>query len=140
MIGRCTNPKQISYPWYGAKGIKVCKRWMKFANFLYDMGERPEGMTLDRLNNSVGYQPNNCKWSTRIEQDLNKRHTGHDSSGSKNGNNKLVESNVETIKMLLNSGKTGGEIAKQFGVTKTTISRIKLNKSWTHVKENKNVY
>ncbi len=73
MIGRCTNPKHIAYPWYGARGITVCKRWRTFANFLADMGERPKGTTLDRKDNEKGYEPGNCRWATRIQQDANRR-------------------------------------------------------------------
>lgn len=73
MIGRCTNPNHIAYPWYGARGIKVCESWLTFANFFADMGERPEGTTLDRKDNEKGYEPGNCRWATRQEQDANRR-------------------------------------------------------------------
>jgi|HubBroStandDraft_2_1064218.scaffolds.fasta_scaffold00006_9 hypothetical protein len=73
MIQRCTNPRNDNYRNYGARGITVCERWLIFANFLADMGERPEGLTLDRLDNSKGYAPENCKWITRKEQLNNKR-------------------------------------------------------------------
>lgn len=69
MMGRCYRESHKSYPWYGAKGIKVCERWHSFENFLEDMGERPEGMTLDRKDLTQDYSPGNCKWSTRKEQD-----------------------------------------------------------------------
>ncbi len=73
MKNRCYNPKVKSYPSYGGRGIKVCNRWMKFENFLADMGERPAGMTLDRKDNSGDYTPINCKWSTPKEQAANRR-------------------------------------------------------------------
>ena len=133
MWARCTIKTNASYKSYGAKGVTVCERWKSFENFYEDMGERLSGMSIDRIDNSIGYQPNNCKWSTRREQDSNKRHIGHDSSGSKNGNNKLVETDVLRIKSMLKIGISGVDIAKQFGVTKHTISCIKRNKTWNHV-------
>jgi hypothetical protein len=73
MIQRCCNPNATYYSYYGGRGITVCKRWRKFANFLVDMGERPPGLTLDRTNNARGYSKANCKWVTRKEQAANRR-------------------------------------------------------------------
>ena len=67
MIQRCTNPNHINYHRYGGRGIEVCERWRKFENFLKDMGERPEGLTLDRQNNNGNYEPSNCRWVTSKE-------------------------------------------------------------------------
>lgn len=75
MIERCTNPNSKSYSDYGARGITVCDRWMKFENFFADMGIRPEGKTLDRKENSLVYFPENCKWSTSKEQQNNRRNS-----------------------------------------------------------------
>lgn len=75
MKSRCHNPHDEGYKLYSGKGIKVCKRWMKFENFLEDMGERPKGLTLERKNNDEGYKPSNCKWATPKEQGLNRRDT-----------------------------------------------------------------
>jgi hypothetical protein len=74
MKDRCVDPRAVSYRYYGARGITVCERWMVFGNFLADMGERPAGRTLDRINPAGNYEPGNCRWATRAEQDANRRH------------------------------------------------------------------
>ena len=74
MIQRCENPNDKAYKDYGGRGIKVCERWRKFENFYADMGNRPEDKSLDRWPDNDGdYEPDNCKWSTYLEQAQNKR-------------------------------------------------------------------
>ena len=73
MRNRCNNPRTPRYSDYGGRGIKVCKRWDKFENFLADMGEKPPGMSLDRKNNNGNYTPRNCRWATPAEQRKNSR-------------------------------------------------------------------
>lgn len=74
MIQRCTNPYASKYEYYGGRGIKVCDRWKEdFRNFLEDMGERPKGMTLDRINVNGDYLLENCRWTTPKEQVRNRR-------------------------------------------------------------------
>ena len=73
MKSRCNNPNTRQYRWYGAKGIKVCNRWLKFENFLEDMGEAPKNLTIERQDNNKGYSPDNCIWETWEVQRKNKK-------------------------------------------------------------------
>lgn len=72
MVGRCHNPNATSYPHYGARGIRVCERWRDFKNFYADMGDKPDGKTLDRLDGGGNYEPGNVRWATPKEQNRNK--------------------------------------------------------------------
>jgi len=73
MLTRCRNKRHKDWLYYGARGIKVCKRWYIFDNFLEDMGKRPTGMTLDRLNSNKNYKKSNCRWATPAQQAANRR-------------------------------------------------------------------
>lgn len=75
MMHRCHNVESDDYPDYGGRGITVCERWHDVVNFIEDMGERPAGMSIDRIDVDKGYEPGNCKWSTAKEQANNKRNT-----------------------------------------------------------------
>ena len=64
ILRRCNNSNFKHYKYYGGRGIKVCDRWLRFENFLSDMGIRPEGLQIDRINNDGNYEPSNCRWVT----------------------------------------------------------------------------
>jgi len=77
MVQRCTNTKRKDYPNYGGRGITVCERWLTYKNWLTDilgtLGPRPEGMSMDRIDNDMGYFPGNVRWATRKQQSNNRR-------------------------------------------------------------------
>lgn len=73
MVERCTSPASQGWKNYGGRGITVCERWLRFDNFLEDMGIPPAGCTLDRKDNDKGYSPENCRWATPKEQRANQR-------------------------------------------------------------------
>jgi hypothetical protein len=110
MIGRCHNPNSKAYSEYGGRGIHVCEKWRSFTGFYEDMGDRPEGATLERVDNNKGYSPDNVVWADRNTQARNKR------------NNVLLTVNGETRCLTEWSELTGIKVA-------TLWARVK--RGWT---------
>lgn len=84
MIKRCSSPVHRSYPSYGGRGVKVCHRWVGadgFSHFVEDMGVRPSGCSLDRIDVNGNYEPSNCRWATTLQQVLNRRMNRNNTSG-----------------------------------------------------------
>lgn len=101
MKGRCTSQASTNWKQYGSKGVTICAQWMDFRNFFADMGVRPEGTTIDRIDNSKGYEPSNCRWATIDVQSKNRKTT------------LWVEFNGETLCLT--------DWAKRLGIKITTL-------------------
>ena len=104
------NPKNPKWPRYGARGITVCARWLSYENFRADMGPRPAGLTIDRINNDGNYEPSNCRWATQMQQ------------GNNRGNNRLV--------VLDGAEMTISEAARQAGINLGTLC-ARIRSGWS---------
>jgi hypothetical protein len=124
MIQRCTNPRYPEFHNYGGRGIKVCDRWLngedgKFGIecFLVDMGPRPAGLSIDRIENDGNYEPGNCRWATQATQCQNTRRT------------RLNAQKVSEIRAF-GDGANCAEIARNMGVSQSTVWKIRAGHSW----------
>lgn len=119
MLERCSNANHVRYDIYGGRGIAVCDRWRQsFDNFLADMGERPEGTSIDRIDSNVGYQPGNCRWATHTEQSRNRNYV------------KLTLDLAHEIHGRHEHGETKASIARRMGIGETTVSNVLAGRTW----------
>lgn len=119
MRQRCLEPRNASYPYYGGRGISVCDRWRDdFAAFLADMGERPAGTSIDRIDVNGDYVPDNCRWATADQQAQNSRTT------------KLGPVSVALIRCMSARGSASRDLAHAFGVSSSTIDGVVARRTW----------
>lgn len=130
MIQRCYSPANNRYYAYGAKGVTVSPRWRDFSNFLEDMGERPEGCTLGRRNDTGNYEPGNVSWQSSKEQAR---------KGTANHMAKLTAEKVLIARALYEKGAVRGfslrNMARDLGVAEATLSEALNGKTWRHLDE-----
>lgn len=119
MLARCHTETATGYAAYGGRGITVCERWREdFRHFLADMGPRPPGTSIDRIDGSKGYEPSNCRWATRLEQSRNRNGV------------KLSLDDAKEIVRLVAAGESRRSVARRFGVSASSVERIALGIKW----------
>jgi hypothetical protein len=118
MVKRCTDPADKHFKNYGGRGITVCERWMSFENFYADMGKSPDGLSLDRIDNDRGYEPDNVRWATRKMQQRNRR---------------CVHLSIEVardIRARWAAGEMQKDIAAHYGLIPAYVCQIVHHRIW----------
>ncbi len=109
MKGRCLNPNYRQFSIYGGRGITVCEQWLKFENFIADMGPRPTPRhTIDRINSNGNYEPSNCRWATPIQQGRNRRGVNMVTVGD------IKISAIDAIEVAVRNAKIDGQPLLEF--------------------------
>jgi hypothetical protein len=134
MVDRCTNPENANYHSYGGRGIKVCPEWRDVAVFCAwideNLGPRPAGMSMDRINNDGNYEPGNVQWATAKQQLSNFR--GTPVRGEECWQAKLTTADVAEIRQRHAEGDGQTSIAEEYGMNPSTIGAIVAGKTWRH--------
>lgn len=119
MLRRCETPHDPSYDRYGAMGVAVCERWHDYDAFLADMGPKPDGTVIDRIDNDRGYSPDNCRWATHKESSRNRRST------------KLNHQATAVIRWARRAGKNISLVSRLYGINRPHAQRILDGKAWS---------
>ena len=122
MHQRCSNENCASYSDYGGRGIAVCPEWQAFENFVRDMGMKPPGATIDRIDNSRGYEKANCRWSSPDLQNQNRR------------SSRLNPDLVREVRRRIASGERTRSVARSLDIPESTISMVANRHTWKNIK------
>lgn len=118
MRRRCLDCRNQDFARYGARGVTICDRWSSFDNFLADMGTKPDGMTLDRIDNDGNYEPGNCRWSTVLHQNQNRSSV------------RLCALSAVLIRYMARRRNSIRRIAEAFDVNSGTVSCVISRHTW----------